>query len=403
MTRSNFLRILAAILVVAAAGIATYAAFASTKKVDQNIVFSSHALLSGTWDSYKDEYWEEATGRTLDKQQDDITTSEGQSYTMLRAVWMSDKETFDKAWGWTKEQLRRDDSLFSWRWGQKADESYGVLEDVGGQNSASDADVDIALALLMAAGRWQQKEYLTEARTLIDAVWEQEVIEVNGMPYLASNNLEKQSQSPIVMNPSYLSPYAFREFAKADKDHNWSGVVDSSYDLIGRSMESALGSNESAGLVPDWVLMDRSTGELSAPTTPNLTTNYSYDAMRTIWRLGMDYQWNGDARARDLLSKMSFLGDEWKEKSVLYSTYQHNGEVVVQDEVAEAYGTSLAYFDVIEPDSAADVYDQKLATLYDQNTNSWKQPLTYYASNWVWFGIALHENQLPNLVEGLED
>ncbi len=157
MTQTRILRWLAVILVLTAAAIAGYAVFASSDKADKNIVFASHTLLSGTWDSYKEEYWENETGRTLDKQQNDITTSEGQSYTMLRAVWMSDKTTFDKAWEWTQEQLEREDGLFAWRWGEKADGTYGVLEDVGGQNAASDADTDIALALLMAAGRWQPR------------------------------------------------------------------------------------------------------------------------------------------------------------------------------------------------------------------------------------------------------
>jgi endoglucanase len=149
--------------------------------------------------------------------------------------------------------------------------------------------------------------------------------------------------------------------------------------------------------------MDRTTGSLSAPSTENLTTNYSYDAMRTTWRLGMDYAWNQEPRAKSLLEKMSFLSDTWKNGGVIYSTYSHDGQMITQDEVAETYGTSLAYFDVVQPELATQVYDQKIKTLYDQNTNSWKEPLTYYASNWVWFGIALHEDQLPNLVEELED
>lgn len=402
MTRTQFLRWLAVILLIAAGGVAIFAAIASTKKVDQNNVFASQTLLSGTWNSYKQEYWESTTGRTLDKQQKDITTSEGQSYTMLRAVWMSDQPTFDKAWGWTKEQLRRQDNLFSWRWGQREDGTYGVLQDVGGQNAASDADTDIALALMMAAGKWQKESYLSEAKAIIKSIWQYEVVTVNGKPYLASNNLEKQSSSPIVMNPSYLAPYAYREFAKADPNNNWQGVVDSSYEFIGRAMSEPLGSSQSAGLVPDWVLMDRRTGALSAPTTPNLTTNYSYDAMRTPWRLGLDYQWNKEPRAKQTLEKMTFLAKEWQDKRTLYSTYGHDGTIIKQDEALETYGTALAYFQVVKPDMAQQVYDEKIKVLYDQNTNAWKQPLTYYASNWVWFGIGLYENQLPNLVEKLE-
>lgn len=403
MNQTTILRWLAGILILIAAGITAYALFASSEKVDKNIVFASNTLLSGTWDSYKEEYWENETGRTLDKQQNDITTSEGQSYTMLRAVWMSDKPTFDKSWAWTKEQLRHEqDGLFSWRWGQKPDKTYGVLTDTGGQNAASDADTDIALALLMAAGRWQEETYLKEAKALIESIWEHEVVEVAGRPYMTSNNLEKQSQSPIVMNPSYLAPYAYREFAKVDTKHDWSGVVDSSYDVIERSMTEKLGKEKSVSLPPDWVFMDRQTAALTAPTTENLTTNYSYDAMRTPWRLGMDYAWNKEPRAKALLEKMSFLGDQWKEKGVLYSTYGHDGSVIKQDEVAESYATALAYFKVANEDAAKEVYEQKITTLYDQNTNAWREPLTYYAANWVWFGIALHEDQLPNLVEELE-
>jgi endoglucanase len=401
MTQPHFLRWLAVVLIVVAAGITGYAVFASSKKVDQNIVFSSNTLLSGTWNSYKEEYWEDSTGRTLDKQQNNITTSEGQSYTMLRAVWMSDKTTFDKTWAWTQQQLQRQDGLFAWRWGQKSDGSYGVLTDQGGQNSASDADSDIAFALLMAAGKWQQQSYLDAAKSTIKGVWNQEIVAVNGKPYLSADNLEKQSQSPIVINPSYLAPYEYREFAKADTDHDWNAVVDSSYDLLKQATEAPLGSPKSANIVPDWVVMDRTTGALSAPTTGSLTTNYSYDAMRSVWRLGLDYEWNKDQRAKDLLSEMSFLGDQWKQTGKIYSTYDHAGDAVTKDEVAEAYGTAQAYFDIVEPTIANDVYGQKLSSLYDQDTDSWKQPLTYYASNWVWFGIGLHEHQLPNLVQDL--
>jgi endo-1,4-beta-D-glucanase Y len=226
MTRPIIFRTLAIALIVIAAGAASYAVLASNKKVtDQNIVFASHTLLAGTWDSYKQEYWESGTGRTLDKQQNDITTSEGQSYTMERAVWMSDKATFDTSWKWTKEQLQREDNLFAWRWGKKADGTYGVLTDVNGQNSAADADTDIALALMMAASRWQDATYLNEAKAIIGSIYEDEVVTVAGKPYIASNNLEKQSTSPIVINPSYLAPYAYREFAKVDTKHDWNAVV----------------------------------------------------------------------------------------------------------------------------------------------------------------------------------
>lgn len=401
--RVNIIRVAAVVLLVAAGGVAAFAYLASSNKVDQNVIFASHTLLAGTWESYKEEYWEDETGRTLDKQQNSITTSEGQSYTMLRAVWMSDKPTFDKAWAWTQEQLQREDKLFSWRWGQREDQSYGVLEDVGGQNAATDADTDIALALLMAASRWQQQAYLDQAKQIIDAVWEHEVVTVAGVPYLAANNLEKQSSQPIIINPSYFAPYAYREFARVDPSHDWGAVVQSSYDVLEKTAQARLDKEKSVGLPPDWVVMNRQTGELMAPSSDTLTTNYGYDAMRTPWRVALDYKWNKEPRAKAVLEKMSFLGNQWDAQQKLQSIYAHDGSIKSQDEVAESYGTALAYFDVVEPDKASEVYDQKIKTLYDQDTNAWVEPVTYYASNWLWFGIALHEDQLPNLAREIEE
>lgn len=402
MTKKFLIRFVAALLIVVGISVAAIAAFKSSDKVDQNLVFSDRTLLSGLWDSYKKVYWESGSGRTLDKQQDDITTSEGQSYTMMRAAWQSDQETFDKSWQWTKEQLQREDNLFAWRWGLKADGMYGVLTDQGGQNSASDADSDIAVALLMAASRWQDQTYLDEAKEIIPRIWEEEVITVNGKPYLASNNLEKDSQQDAIINPSYFSPYAYRLFAKVDKEHDWSSLIDSSYELLNRSMDEQLDKGSSAMLPPDWIAMNRQTGEISAvQDSENLTTNYGFDAMRTPWRLALDYQWYKEPRAKATLEKMSFLKDQWQDTGRIYSTYSHDGQIVKTDEVAEGYATALAYFSVAEPEIAKDVYDKKLKTLYDQNTNSWSEEMTYYGDNWAWMGIALYDRKLDNIAENL--
>jgi endo-1,4-beta-D-glucanase Y len=407
MKMKTLFRIIGIAVIVIGLGVTTYVLAYRSDKADEKKVFAESTMLSGLWNSYKLEYWEEGTGRTLDKQQNNITTSEGQSYTMLRAVWQSDKDTFDKTWGWTKEQLQREDKLFSWRWGQKADGTYGVLTDKGGQNTASDGDSDIALALVMAASRWQQTSYLDEAKPIIDAMWEKEVITVKGVPYLASNDLEKTSSTDAVINPSYFSPYAFRIFDKVDTNaqHDWMALVDSSYDLINKSMDSNLDVGKTAKLVPDWVLMNKTTGELRAPdgaAGANLTTRYGYDAMRTAWRLGLDYQWNKEARAKSTLTKMDTLGNAWKNTSTIYSIYSHDGEVISRDEPPEVYGTAMGYFKTVNADAASEVYKAKLQSLYDANNNKWAIPMSYYSDNWTWFGMALYDEKLPNLAEDLK-
>lgn len=403
MTKVFIARFIAVVLLISSLSVAAYATFQSSDNVDKNLVFSERTLLSGLWDSYKKKYWESSTGRTLDRQQNDITTSEGQSYTMLRAVWQDDKQTFDKAWEWTREHLGRDqNALFAWKWGKNTDGTYGVMTDQGGQNAATDADSDIALALIMAANKWQQQSYLDEAQVIVKDIWVNEVVQVNGRPYLAANDLEKNSQTRAIINPSYFSPYAYRIFAKVDKSHDWNALVSSSYELLNRSIESNLDKATSAKLVPDWFMLNKSNGEIAAiEGNGNLTTNYSYDAMRTPFRIALDYKWNGDARAKQTLEKLHFLDKQWNEKKKIISTYSHDGLVVKDDEVAEGYATSLGYFMVINPKSAEEIYDKKLRPLYDQNTNSWSQEMTYYADNWVWFGIALYDDKLENLAADL--
>ena len=90
-------------------------------------------------------------GRVVDPKAGGITTSEGQAYAMLRAVWMEDRTIFDRTLAWATEHLNqgvRDDHLWAWRWdGRVTDTAF-----------ASDADQDAALALLMARRTWGDEQ-----------------------------------------------------------------------------------------------------------------------------------------------------------------------------------------------------------------------------------------------------
>jgi hypothetical protein len=41
--------------------------------------------------------------------------------------------------------------------------------------------------------------------------------------------------------------------------------------------------------------------------------------------------------------------------------------------------------------------------LFNPDTNTWKEELSYYDNNWAWFGIALYNNLLPNLTANVPD
>src|SRR5262245_37957120 len=78
------------------------------------------AILKEGWDSYVTRFIQK-DGRVIDYKAAGISTSEGQAYAMLRAVWVGDRPSFDKTFLWAKNNLNsgiRNDSLWAWKWGQ---------------------------------------------------------------------------------------------------------------------------------------------------------------------------------------------------------------------------------------------------------------------------------------------
>lgn len=398
------IRLLGYVLIAGAALLVFSVFYRDSQKSEVPLIFTPSQLLAATWLNYKSEYVEASTSRTIDTSRNDITTSEGQSYTMLRAVWMADKTTFDGAWKWTQQNLQHtDDHLFAWEWGQLPSGGYGVLTAQDGENSASDADTSIALALVFAYARWQDPSYLDSARAILQDIWNLEVIEIGGTPYLTADNIEKTSKSPwAVIDPSYLDPAAYRIFALVDPAHPWSELVDSSYALLGKSMAAPLDTGTSDGMPPDWIEMNKESGTIEAlPSSTGDDTNFGFDAMRVPFMLALDNAWFHDPRDATLLSEMSFLSKEWRADDSLASVYAHDGTAVVSAEAPSIYGGTIGYFMVADLPDASAVYQQKLLFLYNPGANEWKTPLSYYDDNWTWFGIALYNGLLPNLAAGL--
>lgn len=133
-------------------------------------------------------------------------TSEAQSYAMLRAVWTNDRPTFDRTWNWTQQHLLTSDGLLSWLW------QGGKVVD---PNSATDGDTDTALALLMAGKRWNDPALHAAGVRMMQAIWEHEVTEINGRPYITAGNWATDA-TVVALNPSYFSPYAYRIFQEVD-------------------------------------------------------------------------------------------------------------------------------------------------------------------------------------------
>src|SRR5262249_4700483 len=191
----------------------------------KELTATQNPMLTKTWASYKTRFI--SNGRVIEHDQTAQTTSEGQAYAMLQAVYMDDRDTFDALWQWTYINLRRADGLLSWQYGKREDGTPGVRD----VNSATDADQDAALALLFAAHRWNEPSYQQAAQHLIASIWQHETAEVKGRRVVVAGNWAAAMSQPVV-NPSYFAPYAYRIFAEVDPEHNWKALVGSTYDIL---------------------------------------------------------------------------------------------------------------------------------------------------------------------------
>ncbi len=202
----------------------------------------------------------------------DFTVSEGVAYGMVIMVYMDNEQNdtrdeFDKLWRYYN-RFSNQNGLMNWK--------VYKFQNVAATGAASDAEVDAALALLMAHKQWRDQRYLDEATTLITRIRQHEV---NGRKYLKPGD-----QWDDKKNPSYFSTAAFALFSELDDREFWAEVSANSYALIQQCR------NATTGYIPDWC------SEQGAP----LSSAMSYDGIRTPWRMAWAYAWFGHADAKDI-------------------------------------------------------------------------------------------------------
>ena len=355
-------------------------------------------VLNRSWESYKTHFIHN-NSYVVDPANNTIT-SEGQSYALLRSVWLNDKTTFDGVWRATKDTLMNDNGTIAWNSSLSPIGSV-TINDLG---SATDGDTDIALALIFASKKWEQEGYLTDAQRLLDAIWESEVKEIDGKYYLVPGPWAKDKDE-VIINPSYLSPYAYRIFAQVDKQHPWEKLVDTSYEVLEGCTEATYGGNSSnTGLPPNWCALNSDGDFIQNKEAGLSSTEYSYDAVRTMWRIALDYKWYKDERAKDFLSKSGeFFKNEIKTKDKIFTGYTHDGKVFENYESVLGNSFVLANFVVTNETEAPKYYKEKLLGKFyedfDTKRSYWEDPNNYYTQNWAWFNTALYADMLPNLWE----
>lgn len=334
-----------------------------------------------SWQFYKKNFIH-SYGQVIDPANGN-TTSEGQSYAMLRSVWLNDKETFNGVWQWSKDhiQYRSNDRLFSWLWKDNK---------VADSATASDADLDVALALIFAGRRWNDERYTDEAYEMIEDVWEQDIVRVNGTYYLLSGDGAERSDG-YILNPSYFSPATYRIFAELDKSHPWNELAEDTYTTL-----NAISNQSSTGLPPNWVLLkkDGTFTSASSHVSGTETNVYGFDAFRTLWRIGLDATWFDSPAAHLYLNRLRpFFTDEWKSQQRIRALYPSFGDNPANFESLSTTTGAFSLFAVEDKGLAEDIHNRKIKSVFHED-GYWGSPTNYYDQNWVWFSTALYFGDL---------
>jgi endo-1,4-beta-D-glucanase Y len=270
-----------------------------------------------------------------------ISVSEGHGYGMLIAAFMAGadpqaRELFDGLWRFARAHPSRNNPrLMAWMQVTGEKNSSG-----GDDDSATDGDMDIAQALLLADAQWGSAgmiHYRNEARALIAAIKKDEI---NAKTWTAKLGDWADAGSPMFFSTriSDFVPGHFRSWQNATEDRDWSRVIDAGYAMLG-GVQSRFSAK--TGLPPDFVIaVDR---EPRPPAGKHLEGkhdgHYSYNACRVPLRLGLDFLLYAEPRAKAALAPMNTwvkLRTEGRPQNIV-AGYELDGKIIDRNDRSMAF------------------------------------------------------------------
>jgi endo-1,4-beta-D-glucanase Y len=234
-----------------------------------------------------------------------LTVSEGHGYGMLITAIMAGhdpraQELFDglyKVFRAQPSNINR--QLMAWAIGSDC-------KAIQPANSATDGDLDIAFALLLANRQWGSTgaiDYAGEARKVIAAIGASEMNATTGLPLLG--DWARQSALAWATRPSDFMLDHFRAFGALTGSGGWTTTVDKIYALTDTLQ---IKFSPDTGLLPDFVT-DTQTGSPRPPNGEILESDndddYGWNSCRVPWRLGTDWVASGDPRAKQALERIN--------------------------------------------------------------------------------------------------
>jgi endo-1,4-beta-D-glucanase Y len=335
--------------------------------------------------------------------QTDSTVSEGIAYGMIIAVYMNDQPLFDDLWRYEQAHTwtytasypatgSSPTSLMNWY--IAADGTVATTGNGGmsGTGAATDADEDMAWALIMADKQWGGKgslsdTYANNAKKLLGDIWKYEIY---------NNKTPKNGGSwgsDDCLNISYFAPSEYRAFASYSGENRWvSDVVPNIYTIIAASLNSSNG-NQNNGLVPAFSTSTGANDKCGTNGASNQKHWYQYDSCRTPFRIGVDACLNDSAEAKAYVAKTSSF---FAPKGVagIVDGYELDGKDKAEVPLKDYGGLSAAFIGpagvgAMVPQSGKD-YQAFLDDVYShlRQNNMWTGG-QYYEESWALMSLLM--------------
>ncbi len=259
-----------------------------------------------------------------------------------------------------------------------AAEQDASCKSVNGSDSATDGDLEIAYALLLADKQWGSTtgahNYKQLAVKRINAIKASEV--VPGTKLMNLGDWSSGSDNTISRSSDWLSGH-FKAFRKATGDSAWDGVLTAHQNLVAHLQNDYA---PTTGLLPDFAVSTNTGNPKPAPgkvLESPLDGAYSWNACRDPWRLGVDGLTTGDPKSLTAVRKMN----TWIKQATggdpnrIAQGYKLNGTV------AEA-GSSVAFIAPFAVAAATDSGSQAwLDALWTKMNAVPLDPSSYYGSS----------------------
>ncbi len=303
------------------------------------------------------------------------SVSEGQGYGMIILTMMAGADpnaqaTFNQLFNYvTAHPSNPETTLMAWSQlkGNKDKDP----------TSATDGDMDIAYALLLADKQWGSMgkyNYADSAGRMIHDIMKDEINQ-ESFNILLSDAVKPDSKDYYDMRSSDFMPLQCKSFGEASGDTKWEKVIDTNYALFAHLQKTYSGD---AGLVPDFIT---GINRQAKPAKPRYLESkydgcYNYNACRVPLRIATDYLFTGDQRSYEIVGKIN----QWiRETSTGNPDNISAGYTLAGDDIRSRNFEALSFIGPFAVAAMIDARNQKwLNDIWDYMTGFKIKDFDYY-------------------------